>query len=120
MRAIPEDWADEYRVNNAFVPTNSDALVRALEPIETKDKNRKRRVENGGAPIPRKKFRPNGGNGGGAGGNNDQASRTVGPAGRERKKKRCELCAKYGGPANSHNTAECRKYEKGGKLKQGF
>ena len=113
MRAIPSDWADEYRVNHPFVKTDSDALVRELEPIETKDKNRKRRVEHGGAPIPRKKLK-------GDGGNNDKESRAGGPGGGGPKQKHCALCAKYGGAADTHNTADCKKYEKGGKRKAGF
>ncbi len=35
-------------------------------------------------------------------------------------KKSCVLCQKHGGAHTTHNTGECRKYEKDGTLKKGF
>ena len=56
MRAIPSAWREEYRCTpeGRFTPTNSDELLRRLEPIETREKNKKRRIELGGERIPKK------------------------------------------------------------------
>jgi hypothetical protein len=34
--------------------------------------------------------------------------------------KSCALCKKYGGPHNTHNTSDCKKYDHQGNLKKGF
>ena len=34
--------------------------------------------------------------------------------------KKCALCEKHGGKHTTHNTGDCRKYEKDGALKSGF
>jgi hypothetical protein len=34
--------------------------------------------------------------------------------------KHCALCKKHGGAHATHNTSDCRKYEKDGKLKKSF
>ena len=38
--------------------------------------------------------------------------------GSSKKTKRCALCVKHGGPAKSHNTADCRIYNSDGTRKQ--
>ena len=35
-------------------------------------------------------------------------------------KKICDLCKKHGGANATHNTGDCKKYDKGGTLKAGF
>ena len=37
-----------------------------------------------------------------------------------RVEKLCNLCKKHGGAHTTHNTGECRKYDKGVALKKGF
>ena len=34
--------------------------------------------------------------------------------------KLCDLCKKHGGDHTTHNTGNCKKYDKGGALKAGF
>ena len=37
-----------------------------------------------------------------------------------RAEKICDLCKKHGGANTTHNTGDCKKYKKGGALKEGF
>ena len=111
LRCFPRKWVNVYRMLNHRTASTVQVLKRRLERVEVviqdqrprqnpKNKDRDKKQDTG-------KKRPADGDE-----NRDPKKR--------RTQKHCERCQKYGGAAHTHNTNECRKYDKGGNQLPGF
>ena len=106
---FPKHQQDQYELTGATVPQSVRKLLKALEHIKKAfltDKERegpKAHVTGGGSSKKRIiSF-------------SDQI-----PKKPHKEAKCCALCKKHGAAQKTHNTGDCRKYEKGGTLKKAF
>ena len=120
LNCFPRRYEDQYYLNSGTVPSDLTLLRNKLIQIErVVDSSSKRAVttsSNSGVknekatsstkraaaqsnPQDTKKQRQNGGN---------------------TTKKYCQLCAEHGGAERTHNTKDCRKYDKEGNLNKSF
>ena len=106
LRLVPQAHQDQYNLTKGIIPQNLRILLETLETIknmeihvprkpkksgETKDGKRKGSFKGDGNPNKKKKS-----------------------------DKKCALCQRHGGKYTTHNTGDCRKYEKDGTPKSGF
>ncbi len=117
LRMCPESWIDQYNLTQEYVPQSTRALLAVLENIEKCDK---------GASTPNKAT-TNGQSNGNPNGNSDKSGKRKGMNSssdripkKVRNEKHCVLCKKYGGAHTTHNTNECKRYDKDGTLKKGW
>ena len=107
----PESWQDQYNLAQETVPQDTRKLLLVLENIEKIGVNQKPAANNAGTNAKPAEY-------------NGKRKSTNSSADRIPKKKRtekhCVLCQKHGGAPSSHNTSECTKYDKDGKLKSGW
>ena len=101
--------------DSSLVPVEVDKLMSCLQKIETLEKNRRRRMENGGERIPKKPRHGEGSGGGGA-----KPKKVKFEKKSRGSEKLCELCAKFGGASSTHWTKDCRKWAKDGTKKPDF
>ena len=117
LRACPESWRHQYDLTQEHVPQDITKLLLVLENVEKASMN---------SNAPGKPLSTNGhGNGNGNGNGNSEKRKGSSSADRIPRKKRktekhCVLCQKHGGASNTHNTNECRQYEKDGTSKSGW
>eukprot|EP00804_Cyclotella_cryptica_P003536 CCRYP_002154-RA/>CCRYP_002154-RA protein AED:0.39 eAED:1.00 QI:0/0/0/1/1/1/3/0/379 len=104
LRMCPAKWQTQYDLTENTTPVSTRALLLVLENIENnaeldnkpasttkaKGADTKRKMESMDSRIPKK-------------------PKKVGWT-----KKHCVLCKKHGGPHKSHNTRDCRRYNKDG------
>ena len=106
------NWRNQYKLNHKTVPESTRFMLRDLETIEkvfVEKNNKKAKAGNAkastasqkGASVPCKK-----GNGGGSGGPAPKKARTS---------KYCKWCKEANGPYQTHNTSDCRRFDKDGK-----
>ena len=114
LRMCPETWQDQYDLTQESTPQSVRKLLGVLENVEkvvansnAKDKPAKESAENGAGKRGKGKRK-------GTGSNDVRVPKKT------RVEKSCVLCQKYGGAHTTHNTSECRKYEKDGTLQKGF
>ena len=109
LATCPTDWRNQYEMNHKTIPESTRSMILDLENIEkvfaTKDskKTRSNTAAAGTAPkkgviVPRKGR-------GSAGPAPKKASST----------KYCKWCKAAGGPFQTHDTGECRRFDKDGK-----
>lgn len=113
LKACPDSWQNQYDLNQEHVPQDLNKLLIVLENIEKAsvasnapaksptvngngngNGNEKRKGNPSNERIPKKKFKKG--------------------------EKHCVLCHKHGGAANTHNTSECKRFEKDGSPKSGW
>ena len=114
LKACPDSWQNQYDLNQEHVPQDLNKLLIVLENIE------KASVASN---TPAKSPTTNG-NGNG---NGNSEKRKGNPSNDripkkkfKKSEKHCVLCQKHGGAANTHNTSECKRFEKDGSPKSGW
>ena len=116
LRACPETWQAQYDLIQQHVPQDLTKLLAVLENIEKASF-----ASNTPAKLP-----TSNGNGNGNGNGNSEKRKGNPSADRiprkkpKKSEKHCVLCQKHGGAANTHNTNECRRFEKDGSTKAGW
>jgi hypothetical protein len=106
---VPKHWQDQYKLTGGTVPQSVCKLLEALEciekafPTENECEGPKASATGGGSS---KKWMVS---------FNDRI-----PKKSRKEAKHCALCKKHGDAQNTHNTGDCRKYEKDGTLKKAF
>lgn len=113
LRACPAVYEEQYWVVQRVLPTQVCKLREILEAIE-KVQDSRRALTNGNTTKDNKKK----GNGKkhSAGGGSDEGRTSK----KARTEKFCQLCKDNGGAHKTHNTKECRKYDRDGTLKSSF
>lgn len=116
LDAVPATWRSQYNINHKTVPTDLHSLLTDLEKVEryveatrAQEQRSQKKNEKG------KSGNPDGKKPSQAGTKRSTASSEE-PIPRKKPKvtKMCQLCSKYGGAATTHNTKECRRYDKDG------
>ncbi len=110
LKAIPTSWVNQYNLTHSTLPKSPRLLLPDLENIERvmnekRVESAKTRGEDGTALA-------------GAKSNPKKRASTGSSEGVPKKVKSAKFCQHYknnGGPYTSHNTKECRKYNKDGK-----
>jgi hypothetical protein len=107
-----QTWQNQYNLTHSTVPESPRALLPDLENIErvmnkrhaekqkAKGKSKEAKLDGGGNPSSKKRS---------SGGSSEQVPKKV------RSEKFCQRCNTHGGPHQTHNTNDCRKYDKDGK-----
>jgi hypothetical protein len=112
LRMCPLPWQDQYNMNKkGMMSMDMRSLLTLLEAIERVCTHKK------GKPDEKSKkpsFKSKKGK------NRPGTSPTVRVPKKVRFEKHCDLCKKHGGAHMTHNTNECRKYEKDGTEKSSF
>jgi hypothetical protein len=103
-------WQNQYNLNHSTVPKSTRTLLPDLEAIEQVmvEKQNKKLKAKGKAGTARSKAK-----------SNPKRKVSGGPTGQDSKKGRCEKvcqrCKAHGGPYQTHNTLDCRRYDSNGK-----
>jgi hypothetical protein len=112
LASTPQTWQNQYNLTHSTVPESPRALLPDLENIErvmneryaekqkAKGKSKEAKPDGGGNPSPKKRS---------SGGSSERVPKKV------RSEKFCQRCKTHGGPHLTHNTSDCRKYDKDGK-----
>jgi hypothetical protein len=104
-------WQDQYNLNKkGMMPLDMHTLLTSLEAIErvcTHEKGKPEEKEKSSFSGKKGKKRPG-------------AEPTVRVPKKVQFAKHCELCKKHGGAHTTHNTGECRRYEKDRSAKTSF
>ena len=115
LRMIPVSWANQYNMSHGELPTRLNKLLTILETVEAAIETQaaaanKKTTANAKADKPNGNSEKNGKRKN----TNSSADRTS-----KKQKKFCQLCkdGKFGGNHITHNTSECRRYNKDGTLK---
>ena len=106
LRLVPQAHQDQYNLTKGIIPQNLRLLLETLETIENMEIHVPRKPEKSGETKDGKRK----GSFKGDGNSNKK----------KKSDKKCALCEKHGGKHTTHNTGDCRKYEKDGALKSGF
>ena len=115
LQACPESWVNQYNMNQPHVPQDLTKLLLVLENIEKASL---------ALNAPTKSPSLNGQGHGSGNGNSEKrkgnpSSNRI-PKKKKMTEKHCVSCQKYGGRSDTHNTNECKKYDKDGTLKTGW
>jgi hypothetical protein len=109
LRMCPGTWQAQYKLKAKTVPQCVHDLLDDLEKIKKAfptehDQSDKKSKANPGKPSKRKMVS-----------SNEPIPKKI-----RKTAKHCALCKKHGGAHATHNTSDCRKYDKDGKLEKGF
>ena len=114
LRACQPEWGAQWALVNGILPQGMRGLLTKMENIEqvmeTQALNSKRLRNK--EKIEQEKASPKSS---AKGGTKDKTSHSE-----KRRAKHCQLCEKHGGASHTHNTADCRKWSKDGKLHPNF
>ncbi len=114
LRMCPESWQDQYDLTQDSLPQSVRKLLGVLENV-------KKVVANSDAKERAKKESTKKATGKCEKGKRKGTSSSDYPIPKKvRFEKGCALCQKHRGAHTTHNTGECRKYEKDGTLKKSF
>jgi len=111
LRLCPPAWKTAWKMLKKGMPQDLEELIQFMELQESAEKsstakskaqNNNNSSQNGGNQAGSNKRKGNSGQNGGSS---------------KKAKKHCDLCDKHGGPANSHNTDDCRIYKADGSKK---
>ncbi len=111
LRLSPPAWKTAWKMLKKGMPQDLEEMVQFMELQESAEKSAMAKVkahnnnnssQNGGNQAGSNKRKGNPGQNGGSS---------------KKAKKHCDLCDKYGGPASSHNTNDCRIYKADGTKK---
>jgi hypothetical protein len=107
------DWRNLYELNHTTVPESTRSMLHNLENIEkifvekNNEKVKAKAAKTGTAPQKGASVPPKTGKRGGvSGGPSPKRARTA---------KHCKHCKAAGGPYQTHNTIDCRRFDKDGK-----
>jgi hypothetical protein len=107
----PLQWQDQYNMNKmGMTPMDMRSLLTSLEAIErvcTYEKGKSESSEKSSHKSKKEKKRPG-------------TKATVRVPKKVCFERHCNLCKKHGGAYTTHNTHECRRFEKDGKEKSDF
>ena len=106
LRLVPQAHQDQYNLTKGIIPQNLRLLLETLETIENMEIHVPRKPEKSGETKDGKRKGSFTGDGN--------------PNKKKKSDKKCALCEKHGGKHTTHNTGDCRKYEKDRALKSGF
>ena len=114
LRMCPESWQDQYDLTQDSLPQSVRKLLGVLENVEkvVANSDAKERVKKEGTKKSTGKREK--------GKRKGSSSTDYRIPKKVRSEKSCALCQKHGGAPASHNTSECTKYDKDGKLKSGW
>jgi hypothetical protein len=109
LRLAPQSQQDQYELVKGIIPVNLRLTLDTLVTLEKTDihvpkKAEAKATEQGNGNRKRKGATKG-----------DQTTNKKG-----RSSKHCELCEKHGGAKNTHNTVDCKRYEKDGTQKKTF
>ena len=110
LAALPLSWQNQYNLTHSTVPESPRVLTPELENIERVMKERdgeKHKSKEKAAVANPTKGKSN--KGSPKGGSSKQAPKKA------KTEKFCQRCKTHGGSYNTHNTNECRRYDKDGK-----
>jgi len=109
LRLCPPAWKTAWKMLKKGMPQDLEELVQFMELQESAEKS----------SMAKAKAQNNNGsqNGNQAGSNKRKGNSGQNGGSSKKAKKHCDLCAKNGGPANSHNTEDCRIYQANGSKK---
>ena len=107
LQLVPQTHQDQYNLTKVVIPQNLRSLLETLETIENMEVH-----------VPRKpeKLAEKSTDGKRKGSSKGDGN----PTKKKKSDKKCALCEKHGGKYTTHNTGDCRKYEKNGTPKSGF
>lgn len=115
LDAVPATWRTQYRITHKTVPTDMHSLLTDLEKVEryveatrVQEQKTQKKTEKGnnGTPSGKKPSQ--------AGTKRNASGEEPIPRKKAKVTKMCQLCQKHGGAATTHNTKECRRYDKDG------
>ncbi len=106
LLSVPMSWQNQYNLNHSMVPESTRTLLPDLEAIEQvmveKQSANLKAIGKGGAALSEAKGNP-------------KRKASGGSAGWVPKKghseKFCQRCKAYGGPFQTHDTFDCRRYD---------
>jgi hypothetical protein len=109
LRLAPQSQQDQYKLVKGIIPVNLRLTLDTLVTLEKMDihvpmKAKAKSAEKGNGNRKRKGTQEG-----------DQTTKK-----KSRSSKHCELCEKHGGAKNTHNTVDCKRYEKYGTQKKAF
>jgi hypothetical protein len=110
LAALPLSWQNQYNLTHSTVPESPRVLTPELENIERVMKERdgeKHKSKDKAAVASPTKGKSN--KGSSKGGSFKTAPKKA------KTEKFCQRCKTHGGSYNTHNTSECRRYDKDGK-----
>jgi len=109
LRLCPPAWKTAWKMLKKGMPQDLEDIIQFMEIQESAEKSSTAKAtqnnnssQNGGNQAGSNKRKGNSGQNGGSS---------------KKAKKHCALCDKHGGPANSHNTDDCRIYKADGSKK---
>ena len=114
LRMCPESWQDQYDLTQDSLPQSVRKLLGVLENVEKVVANSNGKEKAAKECAKKATGKRDKGKRKGTGSDNLRVPKKVKFA------KNCALCQKHGGAHTTHNTGECRKYEKDGTLKKSF
>ena len=117
LRMCPPSWNNQYDLIQETVPQSMRKLLSILETIEKCEANsaaQSKPQANGQADKSNSNGKVEKGKRKGMKSATDRIPKKL------RSEKHCVLCKEFGGKPDTHNTLQCFKWEKGGKLKSGF
>ena len=110
LRLCPPAWKTAWKMLKKGMPQDLEDIIQFMELQESAEKSTTAKAKahnNNGSQ-----------NGGNQAGSNKRKGNSGQNGGSSKKtKKHCALCEKHGGPANSHNTDDCRIYKADGSKK---
>ena len=121
LDAVPATWRTQYRITHKTVPTDMHSLLTDLEKVEryveatrAQEQKTQKKTEKGnnGTPSGKKPSQ--------AGTKRNASGEEPIPRKKAKVTKMCQLCQQHGGAATTHNTKECRRYNKDGNLLASF
>jgi len=110
LRLCPPAWKTAWKMLKKGMPQDLEDIIQFMELQESAEKSStaKAKAHNNNSSQ----------NGGNQAGSNKRKGNSGQNGGSSKKaKKHCALCEKHGGPANSHNTDDCRIYKADGSKK---
>ena len=114
LRMCPESWQDQYDLTQDSLPQSVRKLLGVLENVEKVVSNSDAKEKAARESSEKATGKRDKGKRKGTGSHEVRVPKKV------RVEKSCALCQKHGGAHTTHNTGECRKYEKDGTLKKSF
>ena len=116
LRMCPESWQDQYDLNQESVlPTSMRKLLAVLETIEKMTENQAAKDKTRPAKQDNKTDSEKSGKRKGMSSSTDRIPKKA----KSFSERFCQLCKTHGGPHTTHNTKDCRKYEKDGTKAKG-
>ena len=115
LRMCPESWQDQYDlIQESVLPQSMRKLLTVLETIEKMTENQAAKEKARPAKQENKTDFEKSGKRKGMSSSTDRIPKKA----KSSSDRFCQLCKEHGGPHTTHNTKDCRKYEKDGSKKK--